>query len=181
MFFSKRKYKKYDDIHLVKVYKQSKDLQAWEELYFRYMPLVYGVSLKILKDKEKSEDMAMYLFQLLPELLEKYTINEFRPWLFTLTKNHCYAFIKKELSEKENALSFIIDDSIDDKNPSEKPLKSLNSCLSKLKKEQQVCIELFYYEQKSYQEIMEITGFSLNSIKSHLQNGKRNLKICIES
>lgn len=182
MFFSRRKYKKYDDDQLVSFYKNDKDSQAWEELYLRYMPLVYGVSLKILKDKEKSEDVSMYLFQLLPELLLKYHIKEFRSWLFTLTKNHCYTLSKKEVSEKENALNFLLDDDIlTEEEVLEKPLKPLNSCLNKLKNEQKICVELFYYEQKSYQEIMEITGFSLKNIKSHIQNGKRNLKICIES
>jgi hypothetical protein len=35
-------------------------------------------------------------------------------------------------------------------------------------------------EEKSYKEIVDLTGFSLNEVKSHIQNGKRNLKITLE-
>lgn len=158
-------------------------MKAWEELYLRFMPLVYGVCLKILKSEEKSEDTAMYLFQLLPDYFLRYQIKAFKPWLFTVAKNHCYTLIKKEKTEKENAFEFIVveNDVTDDEIISEKPLKELSHCLNKLNEDQKSCVELFYYEKKSYQEIMEIKGLSLSKVKSHIQNGKRNLKNCIES
>ena len=49
--------------------------------------------------------------------------------------------------------------------------------LGNLSKEQRVCVELFYLKDKCYQEVAEITGYSLNQVKSYIQNGKRNLII----
>lgn len=63
----------------------------------------------------------------------------------------------------------------------EEKIKHLESCMKTLKDEQKTCVRLFFLEKKSYQEICEITGYDLKSVKSHIQNGKRNLKICIES
>ena len=56
----------------------------------------------------------------------------------------------------------------------------MKSCLPKLKENQRICIELFYLKNKSYQDIANETNFSLNEIKSYIQNGKRNLKLLIE-
>ena len=38
----------------------------------------------------------------------------------------------------------------------------------------------FFMEEMSYADIVEQTGFTLNNVKSYIQNGKRNLKICIK-
>jgi len=57
---------------------------------------------------------------------------------------------------------------------------ALKKCLENLKQEQQKCIQLFYYEKKSYREIAEELQLEEKKIKSFIQNGKRNLKICIE-
>ena len=59
-------------------------------------------------------------------------------------------------------------------------LTKLEKCIEELGNEQKQCVQLFYLEQKCYREIAEITGFDLNKVKSSIQNGKRNLKICME-
>ena len=54
------------------------------------------------------------------------------------------------------------------------------SALLELNPEQQLCVTLFYLEKKSYQEIADSSGFTMMQVKSHIQNGKRNLKIIME-
>jgi RNA polymerase sigma-70 factor (ECF subfamily) len=60
---------------------------------------------------------------------------------------------------------------------SEDTLQALESALGTLNDKQRTCIDLFYMQQKSYEEISTITGLDIKEVKSHLQNGKRNLKI----
>ena len=48
-----------------------------------------------------------------------------------------------------------------------------------LNPEQKQTVELFYLQEKSYKEIVDQTGFSMNDVKSYIQNGKRNLKIML--
>jgi hypothetical protein len=57
---------------------------------------------------------------------------------------------------------------------------ALEKALAGLNEEQRKCVELFYIQDKSYNEIVEITGYSLNNVKSFIQNGKRNLRIILE-
>ena len=59
----------------------------------------------------------------------------------------------------------------------EKQLNELEQAIKNLKEDQKICIDLFYLKEKSYQEIVELTGYSLNTVKSNIQNGKRNIKI----
>jgi RNA polymerase sigma-70 factor (ECF subfamily) len=52
--------------------------------------------------------------------------------------------------------------------------------ITQLSPEQKMCVELFYYDEKSYSEITEITCFDYKSVKSYLQNGKIKLKKILE-
>jgi RNA polymerase sigma-70 factor (ECF subfamily) len=58
--------------------------------------------------------------------------------------------------------------------------KVLADCIERLKDDQKKCIVQFYYEDKCYDEIAKNLGVDEKKVKSYLQNGKRNLKLCIE-
>jgi len=62
----------------------------------------------------------------------------------------------------------------------EATLTLLENALEELNSEQKSCVTLFYLQKRSYQEIVNSTGFSLLQVKSYIQNGKRNLKILVE-
>ena len=75
----------------------------------------------------------------------------------------------------ENALYVHPIDEIDKKED------KLEDCLKQLKDLQKKCIDLFYLKEKSYLQISSELHVTLNAVKSHIQNGKRNLKICLEA
>jgi len=56
---------------------------------------------------------------------------------------------------------------------------ALAFCMNELSEEQRRSIEYFYYHDKSYADIVTLTGFTLDKVKSYIQNGKRNLKNCV--
>jgi RNA polymerase sigma-70 factor (ECF subfamily) len=66
-----------------------------------------------------------------------------------------------------------------DKEQSEEEITALKYCMETLTVEQQISVKLFYYENLSYADIVEQTGYILSKVKSYIQNGKRNLKSCI--
>jgi RNA polymerase sigma-70 factor (ECF subfamily) len=94
---------------------------------------------------------------------------------------------KTRISREENVLrdaSIFMETSYELHHNNEQVLnndkETLKKCIDLLKAGQQECIKLFYLEEKCYQEIADLTGFELNKVKSYIQNGKRNLKICME-
>ncbi len=173
------------DKELVDRYKATGDLAVLGDLYQRYMELVYGVCLKYYKDPEQARDSVMQIFEELVTKVKKHEIDNFRPWLHQLAKNHCLMQLrtprnlktvefKMEImqSEEEVHLNGVLD--------KEENFRKLEFCLGTLTGKQQEAIRLFYLEGKCYNEIVELTGQEWNQVRSSIQNGRRNLKICME-
>lgn len=165
-------------------YKTSGDLAALGRLYEPYIPLVYGVALKYLKDEERSKDAVMQIFEKLISKIKLHRIDYFKSWLYTLSKNHCLM----ELRQDKTKAVILEDDFVDfapfmhltEKEQTEAQLMAMEACLEALNTEQRKSITLFYLDEKCYAEVAQETGYELKKVKSYIQNGKRNLKICIE-
>ena len=173
------------DEQLLYDYKQSGDLKYLGELYSRYMQLVYGVCLKYLSDAEVARDATMQIFEELVVKVSKHSIEHFRGWLYTLAKNHC--LMKLRSSKKQVTVPF--DGSFMQLSPDEHPdvriekesqLQLLERCIEKLKDDQQRVVTMFYLQEKCYNDIVAETSMDWNQVRSLVQNGRRNLKICME-
>lgn len=156
------------------------------ELYQRYMELVYGVCLKYYKEPEAAKDGVMQVFEELVVKLKKHEVENFKGWLHQVAKNHCLMQLRtpKNLKTVEFKGDFVQSEENVHLNgvfENEETLNKLEYCLGTLPKEQQQAIRLFYLEGKCYNEIVEITGLEWNQVRSFIQNGRRNLKICMES
>jgi len=173
------------DEELLTEYRQSRDIQLLGALYSRYMDLVYGACLKYLSDPARSQDAVMNIFEELVNKLHRHEVANFKSWLYTLAKNHCLMQLRsvrnKPLLElntelvqsgEEMHLTGIIEN--------EQSLDALHKCIDTLSAEQKSGITLFYLEEKSYREISEITGTDAGKVRSLIQNGRRNLKICMD-
>jgi len=178
---------KSDEI-LLEAFRSSGDLEILGELYGRYMHLVYGVSLKYLMDRNDAQDAVMQIFEKLITELPRHEIRNFKSWLYVLTKNHCLMqWRARQTAEKRND-SYKIEQEFMESEEEMHPIdrddnkleKALKDCVEKLKDEQKMCIELFYYQKLCYQEIADRLKINEKKVKSYLQNGKRNLKICLE-
>jgi RNA polymerase sigma-70 factor (ECF subfamily) len=173
------------DEALLAAFKDNGDQEMLAQLYLRYSDLVYGVCVKYLKDTEAAKDGVMNIYQELLVKLQTHEVDNFKSWLYVVAKNHCLMHLRKEkkmvtveftptVMQSEN---FEHLDSVLEK---ENELKKLENCIEHLPLEQKQGIRLFYLENKCYNEIAEQTGFDWNKVRSLIQNGRRNLKICME-
>ena len=186
--FSKRRPK--EDSELLELYRQSGDLAYLGELYSRYMEMLFAVCFKYLKDEEASKDAVMQVFEKISKDLLRQKVDNWKSWIHVVAKNYCLMQLRSKkhqfelnvvaLKEEEDNVEFVEVLHHDDGITKEAVLTAMEKCIEKLPDEQKTCIELFYLQEKSYKEIVEITGFDINKVKSYVQNGKRNLKICIE-
>lgn len=154
------------------------------DLYQRYMDLTYAVALKYLKDSEASKDAVMEVFEELVDKLKRHEVTNFKSWLYTLVKNHCLMKLRSasrnksvNIDEDSVQLSEYVHQEVDEK---EWQLQQMSNCIDKLASEQKLTIELFYLQEKCYKDITEITGLDWNKVRSLIQNGRRNLKICMD-
>lgn len=155
------------------------------ELYQRYMELVYGVCLKYFKEPETAKDSVIQIFEELVIKLKKHEVENFKGWLHQVAKNHCLMQLRtpKNLKTVEFNTEFVQNESYVHLNgvlEKEENFKKLELCLGTLTREQQEAIRLFYLESKCYNEIVEITGQEWSQVRSFIQNGRRNLKLCME-
>ena len=151
----------------------------------RYTMLLLGVSMKYLKNEEEAKDAVQQVFLKAISELHKYKVEYFKSWVYMIAKNHCLMKLrdKGRFNAELNERMLAADDGPEEKNKhieKDRALTSMAAALLQLNKEQQLCVTLFYLEKKSYQEIAEQTNYSLMQVKSHIQNGKRNLKIIME-
>ena len=181
------------DEELVHRYRNSHETKYVGELYQRYTHLVFGVCLKYLKNNAEAEDTTMQIFEKLISELKKHHITTFKPWLYVVVKNECMMKFRKNSTEQKHLSSFKNEagnsventedlhlQELEDKQDKEFILEHLQEGIEELKEQQQECIELFYMKDCSYLEITKITGYTMNEVKSHIQNGKRNLKKYID-
>ena len=178
------------DEDLVSMYQSTEALSHLGVLYERYVELVYGVCLKYFKEPALAEDAVMDIFEILVVKVKTQEIRKFRPWLHVVAKNHCLMQLRKKnitvsyddlapSSQAEIVQSAGVVHPLDvfESNGEE---QALTNCLKQLSEIQKACIEAFYYNGKSYKEIASESGSELGTVRSHIQNGRRNLKICIE-
>jgi RNA polymerase sigma factor (sigma-70 family) len=183
-------YHSLSDEELLDEYRKSGNRETIGILFKRYSHLVFGVCMHFLYNKEKAADAVMGIFEQLFESVSRHQVTNFKAWISTVSKNYCLMQLRKSSAkclvllddiekfsdqhmENEHLLHHDTDDTDD-------ILETLLNSVSALNNHQQQCIRLFYLESHSYQEVATLTGLNLGEVKSHIQNGKRKLKLFIE-
>ena len=184
------------------MFKETRDNAIVGELFQRHTHLVFGVCMKYLKDEDEAKDGVMQIFEKILTDLHRHNVDNFKGWLYMVAKNHCMMYFRSKKNHVELPRELTEDNSEDGVSPlslgrgaggevaveltsdlhhngedKEKQLTLMESAIKELKEEQRICIELFYLQERSYEEVAKMTGYSMKEVKSYIQNGKRNLKL----
>ena len=158
-------------------------------LYERYAALIYGWCLHYLVTPERAEDAGAEVFTVLLDKLPQHEVTNFRSWLQTVVRNQCLMQLRKEKRsahhqtvtmeavavQSDLALHLLTETEVPD-------TRGLHHCMKQLNADQRRCIHLFYLrEGYSYRTVAEELDLSVGRVRSHLQNGRRNLKQCLET
>lgn len=186
--FQSREKEPLPEAELLVQYRRSGDVALLGALYEPYMELVFGVSYQYLRDEEQSKDAVMQVFEKLVTDLRTHEVVNFRSWLHSVTRNHCLMQLRAakvlvavegiegiEQADEEST------DAMAQELFATERLHRLEGCMKTLTEQQRISIEQFYLHRKCYREIAGCTGFDIGKVKSYIQNGKRNLKICMEN
>ncbi len=178
--------KNLSDQQLLENFNKTHDNQWIGSLLQRYTLLLLGVCMKYLKDEEEAKDAVQQIFLKVITELPKYKVDYFKSWLYMVARNHCLMKIRDDhgrnhlkleeetykMPEETTGSQFYVQKDMH--------LELMEATLQELNPEQKRCITLFYLEKQSYQQIAVTTGFTVMQVKSHIQNGKRNLKILMD-
>lgn len=156
-------------------------------LYVRYTELVYGVALKYLRTRPDAEDAVMQIFEELLRKAAQHDIRCFRTWLYSVVRNHCLGLLRRRghMPQAELPATLADDGSMTDllcdEQQRQQLAEALSRCLERLPEPQRRSLRLFFFDNFSYADIAAATSWHLKSIKSYIQNGKRNLRLCLEN
>ena len=169
---------------LIEQYKETGNQKFLAQLYEPYLSLVYGLCLKYFKNSQDSEDASMDVYLSISEKLLRHDVKNFKSWLYVVAKNHCLDKLRSKGSkfpkEKEAQLMYSEGVFHPDNDDDDSRMKKLENCMASLSEDQRKCVDLFYFQKRSYQEITELTKFTWGQVRSFIQNGRRNLKNCME-
>jgi len=179
----------YTDTELLQQYRKTADSQWLGWLIERYSLLVFGVCMKYLRNATDAQDATQHVFEKALGEVGKYEIPFFKSWIYSVAKNHCLMQLRSRSSKpgttdelpEETGSNLQTDQELKMKELlMEEQSSHLKAALNELSHEQKNCIQMFYLEKLSYHDIETRTGFSFSQVKSHIQNGKRNLRIILE-
>ena len=176
-----------EDKELLDKYFIDKDNQWLGILLQRYTLLLLGVCMKYMKNEEEAKDCVQQIFLKAITELQKYRVEYFKSWLYMVAKNHCLMKIRNRKGKEWQELSENHSPHEDDKETKiqllekDKVLSYMEEGMQALNTEQKLCVTLFYLQKKSYQQITDISGYTMLQVKSFIQNGKRNLKAIVEN
>jgi RNA polymerase sigma factor (sigma-70 family) len=172
------------DSELLERYRADGDTSWLGILLERYTLLLFGVCMKYLKHEEQSKDAVQQVFLKALSEFPKYPIGNVGGWLYQVTRNLCFTMLKnRRYHEGDELIGNVVKDEsvpLADLVRKDKEIDRLHEALGNLKEDQRRCVTAFYLEKKSYAEIAAITGYSIKQVKSHIQNGKRNLRLKLE-
>lgn len=162
-------------------YTRTGDLELLGQVYADYMHLVFGVCLKYFKNKDDAQDGVIQIFEKLVVDLKKHSVTNFKSWLYVTSKNFCLMELRKNNKIQNTSLENV-EYALPVHHEQEEQIDEggLEECIEKLPLNQRKCIRLFYLKEHCYKEITAMLDTSLNQVKSAIQNGKRNLKLCLE-
>jgi len=117
--------------------------------------------------------------------LRIHEVDSFKSWLYVFARNHCLM----ELRRDRQKIHVDIEDNLWESEQrlmhpygekwTEGDFEKMEACLQTLPEAQAACVKMFYLDKKCYKDIAAETGYELNRVKSYIQNGKRNLRLCM--
>lgn len=179
--------KEVSDADLLARFQNSGGTEDLLPLYERHAELIYALCLRYLSSPQRAEDAGMEIWAVLMDKLPKHEIGNFKSWLQTTVRNHCLMQLRREKRDplQQTDGAFMQSDRLlhlkDEPGHQNEDTRPLYHCIKQLKEEQRRCVQLFYLKEgESYQSISAELNLSVGRVRSHLQNGRRNLKICLE-
>ena len=152
------------------------DRNAYAMLVDKYKGMVYTIALKILRNNEEAEETAQDAFIKAYQSLSKFKReSKFSTWLYRIVYNAAISKTRKKVLQKVDLNNEIIDNYTTDEIKSNLFIleegdkkKLVKKIMSNLNPEESALITLYYYDDKTTEEIADIMGLSQSNVKVRL-------------
>jgi RNA polymerase sigma factor (sigma-70 family) len=161
------------------------DTRYWGRIFEKYKRPVFARCFSMLQNGEDARDLTSDVFIRAFENIRQYDMKRpFFPWLYRIATNLCIDFIRRNdrvRAMQEKDVENLSDENGPDTLLDNETLKEkIKTAIEKMKSPQKLCFCLFYLQEKSYDEIVQLTGYNHDEVRSHIQNGRRKFKLAFE-
>jgi RNA polymerase sigma-70 factor (ECF subfamily) len=180
MSFKGSPYQDLPDNELARLFTESGAREAFAELFRRHSRKVYHACFAFFRDGSLAEDATSETFLRAYQSRARFQEGDYLNWLQRIARNVCIDQWRKKKPE------ISIDGSEEEPGmelPGPAPdegmqiaVQQLHREIAKLPADQRRCVEL-KIEGYSYEETAAMTGLALDAVRSHLQNGRRTLRL----
>lgn len=146
----------------------------------KYKDIVFSIALKVLRNREDAEEMAQESFIKAFKSLHTFKGKaKFSTWLYRITYNNCISEVRKKKLKYVSTDDVQIPDEPEEINldgiPEENRSKYIKAALEKLPEVEYTLVLLYYFEDKSIEEIAKITRISESNVKVKLFRARKKL------
>jgi RNA polymerase sigma factor (sigma-70 family) len=169
---------------------QNGDLNAFNILVKRYERRIYGLCYRLLGDQENAADVTQEVFLSVFRHIRTFNGGPLAPWILRIASNACFDHLRARRrrpsesldyawNDEENPSSFELADSAE--RPEETVLRhelgaSIIEALQQLHPDQRSVIVMSDIQDLSYEEIAQISGVALGTVKSRISRGRARLR-----
>ncbi len=168
------------------------NMTAFNRLVLHYQDRVYSLAYRIMGESESAADAAQDAFIAAYRRLDTYRGGSFRAWLYRIATNTCYDELRRRKRRPVTAIEDLPGADADDGPPlpadGESPeqaaqqaelARAIEQCIEGLHTDQRAVLVLSDVEGLNYQEITEITGATLGTVKSRLSRARAGVRNCL--
>ena len=159
------------------------DRRAFNYLYDNYSPALYGIVLKMVKNKDTADDLLQYIFVKIWKNCEKHDPSQgrFFTWMLHVARNTCLDYLRMHRPEMLDVS--IVGDMIENNQTIFTGVQSsdLKDLISQLRKEQKVLIEMVYWEGYTHEETASRLQLPLGTVKSRIRDALKKIRFILTS
>jgi RNA polymerase sigma-70 factor (ECF subfamily) len=167
----------YPDAEVCRFLEEGRSDRAFECLVARYRTKVYRLALSYVRSPADAEDLAQEAFVRLWRALPHYDGRaSFSTWLYVIARNACLSELRRRGVRPTTALDDVAEPAA--AAPEGTGADARMDCealVETLPEPQRQVVRLFYLEDRSYEQVAEMLGMPLNTVRSHLHRARRRL------
>ena len=153
--------------------------QAYDAIFLKYYKLLCVNAYFYLHDEQDAKDLVQAFFLEMWERQIYMRLNgDIKGYHYRSVQNRCLNHIKKkETLEKRQEVYHLSEHALCDTGEDmEHTYAKLDNALGGLPNQRKEAVKLVYLQNKKYQDAADIMGISINSLKTHLKIGLKNLR-----